>query len=478
MRRLKIFNKWLIPTLIGILMILSGCEDNLEEQPRSIVDPASFYKSADQINLVLAHCIDNFYGYWSGQFPWVNRTTFQHTDQERHGHLVIAENTGSSMWRSHYNAIMNLNYVIKAIKDGNVENESQETLDDLMGMARCLRGWNYHYLVQMFGDVPVILEDTEDYFSVQLSRTPVKDVYDLIVSDYTYAISTLPANPGQVGHPNLDVAKALLAKAYLCMASAPLNDASYWSKARDMAWEVIQAGRYSLVEDINDVFSIATEEGPEMMWSFIANTKDRAIHPQCWSTMHGWGDIGVEIPWAERFPEQPRKEAYLELYNMSGKHYTEINSYPGVKKMLYAADISTGMSTVNSPVIRYADVLLMYAEAANMANGGPTPEAVWAVNEIIDRANGYEENPDYPLATIDMSKEDFDELVIDERNWELCFELADRWFDLIRKRILLKYAWEADKKNFTEDDYLFPIPEQDSRVNPNLTQNPGYPTYN
>lgn len=476
MKRIDFFYKWLLLSLFPLFM---GCGDDvLEENPKSIVDPGNFYQSVDQINLVFAHTIDNFYGYWSGQFPWVNRTTFQHTDQERHGHLVIAENTGSDMWRAHYNAIMNLNFVLKAIKDGNLEGESQSTINELVGMAKCLRAWNYHYLVRMFGDVPILTEDTEDYFKVQLSRSPVKDVYDLIISDFTAAVDMLPQDPGQVAHPNSDVAKAELAKAYLTMASYPLNDPSYWNKAAELAWEIIQDGRYSLVEDINKVFSTETENGPEMMWSFIANQEDRAIHPQVWSSMNGWGDIGVSIPWLEKFPEQPRKEAYIELYSADGKHFIEVNDYPGVKKFLYAADFSTGFSTVNSPVIRYADVLLMYAEAANMANDGPTENAVWAVNQIISRANGYVENAEDPLATIDMTKEDFDKKVINERNWELCFELADRWFDLVRKRILGEEAIEEDKKNFSEDDYLFPIPEQDSRVNPNLKQNPGYPEYN
>lgn len=463
---------------IIILGLNNGCNDDLlKENPKSIVDPGNFYQNADQINLVLAHTIDNFYGYWDGQFPWVNRTTFQHTDQERHGHLVIAENTGADMWRAHYNAIMNLNFVLKAIKNGNLEKESQETIDELEGMAKCLRAWNYHYLVRMFGDVPILTEDTENYFSAELERSPVKDVYNLIVSDFTDAANKLPVGPGQVAHPNSDVAKALLTKAYLTMASAPLNDASNWNKAAELAWELIQSGRYSLVEDINSVFTTGTENGPEMMWSFIANLEDRAIHPQVWSDMDGWGDVGVSIPWLERFPEQPRKGAYIQLYSEDGKFFTDVNSYPGVQKFLYAADFSTGFSTVNSPIIRYADVLLMYAEAANMANGGPTENAVWAVNQVIDRANGYETNLADPLATTDMTQAEFDKKVIDERNWELCFELADRWFDLVRKRILCEEAIEEDKKNCDENDYLFPIPEQDSRVNQKLTQNPGYPEY-
>ena len=70
------------------------------------------------------------------------------------------------------------------------------------------------------------------------------------------------------------------------------------------------------------------------------------------------------------------------------------------------------------------------------------------------------------------SVQEFDDAVIRERNYELCFE-QDRWYDIIRKRIL----WEVNpqwEENFTEDDYLWPIPQSDLRLNPNLEQNPGY----
>ena len=135
---------------------------------------------------------------------------------------------------------------------------------------------------------------------------------------------------------------------------------------------------------------------------------------------------------------------------------------------------------MNYPILRYADVLLIYAEAANMAGGGGTApqQAVDAVNEVIDRANGYQVNPLHPLLTTAMSKQDFDAAVIQERNWELIFENGDRWFDICRKRILddpKVTVREEDRINFSVDDYLFPIPETDLRLNPLLEQNPGYP---
>lgn len=128
---------------------------------------------------------------------------------------------------------------------------------------------------------------------------------------------------------------------------------------------------------------------------------------------------------------------------------------------------------MSMPIIRFADVLLIYAEAANMVNGSPTQAAVDAVNLVINRANDYLPNAGHPLLTTGMTKEAFDEAVIEERNQELCFEY-DHWFDLVRKRILREKSIPEIQQNFTEDDYLFPIPDNDVLLSEGMVQNPGY----
>jgi starch-binding outer membrane protein, SusD/RagB family len=131
------------------------------------------------------------------------------------------------------------------------------------------------------------------------------------------------------------------------------------------------------------------------------------------------------------------------------------------------------VSYYNIPILRYPDALLIFAEADNKVNNGPTQAAVDAVNLLINRANGYVDNPAYPLLTTAMTEDEFDDAVIQERNLELCFEY-DRWFDLVRKRILYEKTIPEYQPNFSEDDYLLPIPEADLRLNPLMTQNPGY----
>jgi hypothetical protein len=421
--------------------------------------------------------MNRVWDYWGGYGYGMGN--FINDDQYADGDLVIGNNHGSDLWNRHYAAILNLNSAIRAMENGNLGTLiPTERVDELMGQARFIRAWNYFMLVRMFGAIPLITEDTEDPTTAKMSRAPIADVYALIVSDFTEAATKLPRKWADFpGRPTSGAAKGLLAKTYLTMATAPLNDASNYAKAADFAKQVIDEGDYSLVPDIYNVFSVATKYGPEMMWSLNSNYEDINTDPQIYrpGRMDGWGDFRVQIEWEQEYPDIPRKHAYI-LTEINGEHYTTWTDEPSpfIKKFMYdnEDDYNAYSSVMNMPIIRYADVLLIYAEAANMANGAPTQEAVDAVNQVINRANGYVNLPQHPLLTTGMTKEAFDAAVIEERNQELCFEF-DRWFDLVRKRILLQESIPTIQQNFNEEDYLFPIPDNDVELG-GIEQNPGY----
>jgi hypothetical protein len=295
-----------------------------------------------------------------------------------------------------------------------------------------------------------------------------------------FATENLPATwPDYPGRPGADAAKTLLAKVYLTMAGFPINDATNYPKARDMAKQVIDAGTHDLVPEIDKVFDMSNSFGPEIMWSFINATDEYVIEPQIWlpgEMADGWGDVVPERAWAEAFPEEPRKNAYLLLEDWNGNSWTTWDQgTPSVKKFLMDSreNLEKGVSYQNMSILRFADALLIFAEAENMANGGPTQAAVDAVNRIIDRATGGVENAADPRVTISMSKQAFDDAVIQQRNLELCFEY-DRWFDICRKRILDKVSLPQYLPNYNIEDYLLPIPQNDLRLNLLLIQNPGY----
>jgi hypothetical protein len=137
-----------------------------------------------------------------------------------------------------------------------------------------------------------------------------------------------------------------------------------------------------------------------------------------------------------------------------------------VRKYLDPTATANGEGSNNFPIIRYADVLLMYAEALNEQSAG-NPEAYNAVNRIRKRAG----LADLPPA---LSQTAFRDSVLLERRLELAFE-GHRWYDLVRTKRLIS-AMQAQNPGITvtDRDYLYPIPQTERDVNPNLTQNPGY----
>lgn len=469
MKRLKLFAH----SIVTVLLLLSSCK-KLEETPKSVITPDKYYKDVTQVRSAFVAAMDALWSRNQGYSAYMDE--FNEDDQIVRGDLNIPEDWGSELWTAHYSALLNINTAIGSLNKG-LNGVAQDQIDLLMGEGKFLRAYNYFMLVRMFGGVPLITEDTPDPFTVKLTRSSIEEVYAQIISDFTDAIAKLPVtrSSDERGLPTKDAAKGLLAKAYLTMATYPLNKPEYYAQAAELAGQIIADANYSLVPDIKDLFSVATQYGPEMMWSFNSNAQDQGPDPRIWSDMRGFGDICAQPEWEKAYPNQPRKKAFIET-ELNGVYYSDLGDYwPGVQKFLYDSpeDFAANRSLVSMPVIRFADVLLIFAEAENMSKGGPTAEAVDAINRVIDRANGYVDNAEDPLATTSLTQEEFDEKVIQERNYELCFEM-DRWFDLIRKHILKEKSLPSIQQNFTEDDYLFPIPLNDIRTNPQLTQNPGY----
>lgn len=464
-----IWNLLRVPFYLILFYFTTGCEKGfLKEVPKSSVTTSQFYTNASQIYGVFAGCMNDLYGGWG---PYDSHYEYAiYDDQYADGNLIIPVTHGNRMWNAHYKAIGDLNQAIKSMEEHGLTNESQATIDGLKGLARFLRGWNYFQLVRFYGPLILLTDSTTDYYASDASRTSIEDIYNFIIADFEYGMENIPDDV-QEGLPTKDVAKSFLAMAYLTMASYPLHQTQYYSQAAEYAWDVIEDGKYSLIQNVNKVFTKAAEYGPEVMWGFHSTASDPSI------TAGIWYNFGVSVDWLNTFPDQPRKYAWFNFIDTTNNiPFLDEGMTPSMEKYLYAGDLQTGLLTATMPIMRYADVLLIYAEAANMAAGAPTEKAVWAINQVINRANGNVPNTADPLATTSMSQEAFDTKVIEERNWELCFEGAKRWFDLIRKHILKQMVKPEYQKNFTEDDYLWPIPLYDLRNDPNLKQNPGYPS--
>ena len=160
--------------------------------------------------------MNRVWNYWEGY--GYDEGAFVNDDQLDGGNLVIGDENGDVLWAAHYGAILNLNAILRSIKDGSLSwdpNMTPETIDPLVAQAKFLRGFNYFYLVRMFGGVPLITEDTPDPSLVSMPRAAVAEVYALIIEDLTFAEEYLPEVwEGRPGRPTGTAAKGLLAKVH------------------------------------------------------------------------------------------------------------------------------------------------------------------------------------------------------------------------------------------------------------------------
>lgn len=493
MRRNK-FNKVLSLTLLLLTVLSISCQ-KLTEKPEGKLTPENFYKTPEQCESALAGSMNALFSTWNGYagipgFP----------DGQLDGaSLLFDVTTGNQYWQWHYKAISNINPVLKAIKDGKLSTSSDEVVADITGQARFLRAFNYFHLVRFYGKIPYIDEDTPDVISTPLtseSRMEIADVYDKIEADLLYAAENMyDYNASTPGKPCKWTAKALLAKVYITRATAPLNQTEYFAKARDIADDVIANGPYSLVASVTDVFKTSNTNNSETIFAYQSTD----LYPSLPGVDNGpdewgcWGDGPVKALWAEAYPEQPRKHIYILLdwpVDLRASEWEWINyknsnyqipwngkrSWPNLTIDEQLDD--GGNNHVIMPVIRLADIILVYAEAANMAGNGPTQLAVDRLNMIINRANtpSASEHPETSipgteaLASTAMSKADFNQKVWDERNYELCFEF-DRYFDVLRERVLKEVNLPDNANDYDENDYLLPIPPLDAAF---IGQNPGY----
>ena len=508
----KIINNILIGVALTLMVNVTSCLD-LTEAPENTLIPETFYQDIRQCEAALTGSMSALIDTWGGYNEGMG-----YTDGQRDGGgFGYTSSYANDVWTMHWRAISNINPVIKSINAGTLGDESQSAVNDLLGQAYMLRAWNYFWLVQLYGKLPWVDENTVNLVDVEAnpltpeSRLDIAQIYDKIEADLNNAFNLMgDYNSATPAKPCKWTAKAWLAKVYLTRATAPLNQTDNFAKARDAADEVIQSGRYNLIP-IADIFKTSNPNNAEFIFAFqftedFPGEPGKAFGPE--DDWDQWGAGRVNRFWAEEYPDQPRKHYYLrtawpmniydEEEDWEWIYYTEHPSdgerdpWDGKKcwpNMTLSQNLDDGgNSGILLPILRISEMYLIYAEGANNANNGPTDKAVEYLNMIIDRANEPFDTPYEGIteqtsragveerASMSMSKDAFNEKVFLERQWELCFEFT-AYFDLLRHRRLKEWvsqhAWDPDvvASTFDESDYLFPIPEYDAGF---IGNNPGY----
>lgn len=396
-----------------------------------------------------------------------------------------------NIWSGHYSGIVAANKAIDVLGKSTIE---ATTKNRLLGEARFLRGFYYFNLVRFFGGVPKIISvplPSEGNSDALNTRVTAAEIYNVVIEDLQFAVNNLPVKGDaatQVGRANKGTAQAYLAKVYLYRKD--------WQKVLDLTNAIITSNKYSLVNDYNFIFrekAVAGQGGTNNSESIFevqtgVNVNSNAVSPlfsngQGPRGRGGWNDLGfgfnnptTDLVGAYEAGDT-RKNATVIFINptvpgnstgtvlwdgfrIPSKDSVENDRYS--YKAYHSAtaespqlDGNKDTKPKNIRLMRYSEVLLMYAEAAAMLGNA---DGLNKLNQVRSRAN-------LPTTTLTQAN------VWKERRTELAME-QDRFFDLVRQGragIVLR----AHGKAFIDGKHeLFPIPQaQRDLSGGRLTQN-------
>lgn len=418
-----------------------------------------------------------------------NKQGFRDADQMKMTSLTSGVGLG---YTGPYNTIKEANNII-AVKE-NIIGGNKDNINAMVGEAYFLRAFSYFHLTRAFGKIPLITS-TDIAGNIDLQRAELIDIYKQIESDFLMAESLLPVkypNTPAAIRPNSGSARAFLAKLYMHWAGWPIKDNSKYALAASSAKTVIDnanAHGFALVPDMGTLWSIADENrfNKEMVFGLAHNQPlgnvysnrhaGRVGYP---GDVQGWAEVFAEIAFFNDFPDGPRKdktyrtEVVFKNQTIYWEDFKDERHPMFLKVTGYQNEIATNNSvtSMNTYCMRYADLLLYYAEAVGRS-GANTADAWEALNMVRRRANDLPVNT--PNASVDLISGDLAELAYAERKWELAGEFK-RWDDLTRmERVAQALANRSSEElvgpvtgDTSSANYFAEIPESELTKAPQL----------
>ncbi|MEO1009695.1 MAG: RagB/SusD family nutrient uptake outer membrane protein [Bacteroidota bacterium] len=472
--------KKLLHTYISMLMLTAifvGCEDRLEVNPISEASAAGFFETEADIEQGVVSAYDALQE--QGQYGF----NFMFLMEIRADDAFVESPTNSNgaqgdmdlfqvspdnfrirdSWNGCYNGIQRCNVVLNRIDAVEMEATLKNTR---ISEVKFVRALTYFNLVRLWGNVPLVLDETEDPFDAfTIGRAPVAEVYGQIIADLNDAVSNLP-QANDIGRANRGAAQTLLGKVHLTLGN--------WEEVSTVLQQV---SGFSLQPNFADNFGIANENGIESIFEvqFRAGNGEGSLYPNQVAPvgsgeelLNGIGNQrGENIPSNALFdsfePGDLRRDVSIGVLSDGTTKYAN---------KLIDIPILDNDSDLNIIVFRYADVLLMLAEALNEQAYTPDGEAFNLLNQIRNRAG----LPSLTSANL-PDQASFRDAVLEERRHEFVSE-NQRWFDLVRTgRAIEVMNSSTDIFTVSEFQLIYPIPLEaiDAINNPDIfPQNPGY----
>jgi hypothetical protein len=384
------------------------------------------------------------------------------------------------IWKDHYTGINAANLAISKISKMASNIMAKDERNRLVAESKFIRSLLYFNLIRYFGDVPYKDTETASLDNLNIPRTPVNVIYGNIIKDLQYGVDSLKVKArGFSGHATQDAAKTLLASVCLTRGSMAKRDATGdgladFALAAKYAKEVIDSNRYSLCNYFPDVFTLPNEYNNEIIFDvqfespvfgvgntigYIMGLPSDAVGQ---TNLLAGGSVGSirANPYHQYYYQAADSvrlqwtDARIRIVSETGKftRLSAVDKEPvsAAKFRRYPVQDFYNSNWVNWPVFRYAEVLLIYAEASNEING-PTQEALYALNQLRSRARNINiggVHADVLPRTLTLQKSigladltisnplvstsaAFRDYIFYERSRELSAE-GKRWFDLVR----------------------------------------------
>ena len=420
---------FLVPFLVSALF---SCQDFLETTPTDFLSPANYYETAEQLEYARASVYDvlgdgalygtyaNYLFAWEADIGYMNRSTL--TTGPWNYNFSTSDGYQSNYWQNLFRGINRANVVLDNL-DKNEEID-QEFRDRIRGEVLFLRGYFYFLLVQTHGAVPLFTEPTASVDNVDAPRTPIREVYDQIIQDMETAEPLVPdiTELGFGGAISKSAVRGILARVNLTMAGHPLQDESRYQEAKKWAKMVIDdpIAQHEMNPEFHDIFiKMAADEYDikESIWEaeFYGNGLDdyretsnigwingpigypntgtgrMVFYMNITAKFYNSFEVGDARKWWSvalfryaRTDVNGQKDFQYDL--LPTTEAAKYNLKPAKWRREYETFLpkSETRTPINEPLLRYTDVLLMYAEAENAING-PSQEIVDIVNSVRRR---------------------------------------------------------------------------------------------
>jgi len=514
--------------IFGALLLSSCKKDILDLNPTDQLSSANFWKSKSDFNMALTSCYNTLQNYYISSgiqdldgisdngvsvFSYAN-------EQSINQNITIASHATDMWYYDGYKRLTSYNIFLKNLAVYQNTDVSEPEKKNYEAQVRLMRAMEYYRLWVFYGSVPLVLEPLT-VATQYVEKASAEAIYQQVIADCDFAIANLPAADFWATSGHLNKAAAQVVKARACLYHG--YDPDGVARAADMntvasvTGDIINSGQFQLgtyyrglfapsvgqqannKEYIFAVYFLGPNNSKYGLWGFNVSTMQfywQSVHPSqslldayefsdgtpfkpgdaridpkhlyknrdprmaqtvCIDTVH-WEDGSFNVLGAPKYPTIP----YL-FWKSCDKE--EVVQNGGVNAQKENTNI-----TAYVPAIRYAEVLLSYAEAVNELDG-PTK----AVYDAVDTVRARAKMPSLPAG---LGKEQMRERIRQERRVELAFE-GFRYFDIKRWRIAGKVLHGMNDGLITRQfispkNYLWPLPEQEVQINRNLKQNTDY----